>query len=85
MFLQSTYILYTRSKTKKIYHIGLNSMGLIQLDRANHCALCYFLYSIIAVIEIICEEFERSGQLDQRWPKFILGVKFIVTVACAGS
>ncbi|EGG07147.1 uncharacterized protein MELLADRAFT_86067 [Melampsora larici-populina 98AG31] len=84
MFLQSTYILYTRSKTKKIYHIGLNSMGLIQLDRANHCALCYFLYSIIAAIEIICAEFVRSGRLDQGWPNFILGIKFIVTVACAG-
>ncbi|KAH9816844.1 hypothetical protein DFH28DRAFT_964700, partial [Melampsora americana] len=55
--------------------------ALIQLDRANHCALCYFLYSIIAVSEIICEEFVRSGQLDQAWPNFILGVKFTITIA----
>lgn len=83
MFFQSCYILYVRSKTKKIYQIGLNGMGLIQLDRANHCGLCYFLYSIIAMVEIICEELVRSGLLDQKWPNFILGIKFTVTVVSA--
>lgn len=84
MFLQSAYILYLRSKTKKMYHIGLNSLGLIRLDRANHCGLCYFLYSIIAVAEIVCNELARSGHLDEGWPNFLLGVKFTIAIACAG-
>ncbi|KAH9813083.1 hypothetical protein DFH28DRAFT_1174442, partial [Melampsora americana] len=84
MLLQSIHVLFVRSKSKKIYHIGLNDMGLIQLDRANHCGLCYFLYSIIGMIEIICEEVVRSGLIDRAWPDFILGIKFTLTVACAG-
>ncbi|EGG00273.1 uncharacterized protein MELLADRAFT_57656 [Melampsora larici-populina 98AG31] len=83
MFFQSIYVLYVRSKTKRLYHIGLNSMGLLQLDRANHCGLCYFLYSIIALSEIICEELVQSGQLDQGWPNFLLGIKLTLTVICA--
>lgn len=84
MFFQSSYILYMRSKTKKVYHIGVNTMGLIQLDRANHCGLCYFLYSIVAVTESICDELVRSGHLDQRWPNFMLGVRFTLSITCAG-
>lgn len=83
MLFQSVYILNVRSKTKNMFNIGLSGMGLIQLDRANHCGLCYLLYSIIAIVEIICEEFVRSGRLDQAWPNFILGVKFTATLACA--
>ncbi|KAH9815943.1 hypothetical protein DFH28DRAFT_892100 [Melampsora americana] len=84
MFFQSSYLLYLRRQTKRIYHIGLNEMGLIELDRANHCGICYFLYSIIAVIEIILEPFVQSGHLDQGWPDFILGIQFTLTNACAG-
>ncbi|EGG08660.1 uncharacterized protein MELLADRAFT_71412 [Melampsora larici-populina 98AG31] len=83
MFLQSAYIIYRRSKTKKMYHISLNAVGLIQLDRANHCGLCYLLYSIFAVAEIVCYQFAQSGHLDEGWPNFLLGIKVLVSIACA--
>lgn len=84
MFAQSSYLLYVRSKTKKVYHIGLNDMSLIQLDRANHCGLCYLLYSSVAVLEMISQSLVQSGHLDQGWPDFILGIQFTLTYVCAG-
>ncbi|KAH9818630.1 hypothetical protein DFH28DRAFT_958618, partial [Melampsora americana] len=81
MCFQSTYVLYVQSKGRKIYNIGLNAMGLIHLDHANHCGICYFLY--IAIADIVCEELVQSGQLDQAWPNFILGCKLTLTFTCA--
>ncbi|KAH9815901.1 hypothetical protein DFH28DRAFT_967279 [Melampsora americana] len=72
MFFQSSYILYVRGKTKRIYHIGLNDMGLIQLDRANHCGcVTFYIVLVLAVIEIISEPFD-----------FMLGIQFTLTNAC---
>ncbi|EGG07677.1 uncharacterized protein MELLADRAFT_55849 [Melampsora larici-populina 98AG31] len=84
MFSQASYILYVRSKTKKIYHIGLNDMGLIQYDRANHCGLFYFLYSILGMTQIVVQPFVRNGHLDQGGPDFLLGIQFTLKSGCSG-
>ncbi|KAH9812481.1 hypothetical protein DFH28DRAFT_930912 [Melampsora americana] len=83
-------------QTKKFYDIGFNrrdlrnlssfaslifTVGMIQLDRANHCALCYFCYGLS--IHIICGDLMVSGHLDQAWPNFLLGIKCTITIACA--
>lgn len=83
MFSQSCYVLYLRSKTKKFYQIGLNNVGLIQLDRANHCGLCYFFYSLTAIADVICEDLEQAGDLDQAWPNFLLAIKCTLTLLSA--
>ncbi|KAH9807243.1 hypothetical protein DFH28DRAFT_101536 [Melampsora americana] len=82
MFCLSSHILFVRSKTKKCYDISLNRMGIIQLDCANHCALCYFSYSIIASAQIFCGHLAAAGHIDQPWPNLLLGIKCSITLTC---
>ncbi|KAH9819557.1 hypothetical protein DFH28DRAFT_956426 [Melampsora americana] len=83
LIFQSFCLLYVRHKEKKIYQIKCNNLGLIQLDRANHCGLCYFLYGITAFVHAICEEAAEAGHLDQAWPNLLLGLKCTLTIICA--
>lgn len=83
MSCQAFWVLLIRSKTKKFYHIGTNDLGLIQLDRANHCGLCYFLYGFIAFADILCEDLVAAGLLQPPWPSFIRGIKCTFTITCA--
>ncbi|KAH9812050.1 hypothetical protein DFH28DRAFT_899636 [Melampsora americana] len=83
MSCQAFWVLLIRSKTKKLYQIGYNNLGLIQLDRANHCGLCYLLYGIIAMIDIIFDDLLSAGLLQPAWPSFVRGIKCTFTITCA--
>lgn len=83
LICQSFYLLFVRSKEKKFYQIGFNHLGLIQLDRANHCGLSYFFYGIAAFVDIVFEEAAEAGRLDQAWPNLLLGLKCTLTITCA--
>lgn len=82
IFLQSVYVLYLRVKAKKFYFFKANSLGLLQLDRANHMAICECLYSRASIAEQVCRDRAVSGDLHLGWASFLLGTKYMFASLC---
>ncbi|KAH9821107.1 hypothetical protein DFH28DRAFT_951476 [Melampsora americana] len=69
------YIIYLRLKTKNLYIVRFNALGLIQLDRGFHCTSIYFIHCAVAVLDWIFKDFVLVGHSDQTWSNLIIGLK----------
>ncbi|KAH9818432.1 hypothetical protein DFH28DRAFT_1123586 [Melampsora americana] len=54
-------------------------VGLLQLDRANHMAICEGMFSAASIAEQLCRDRAVIGHLHAGWSTFFIGAKFMLT------
>ncbi|KAH9818424.1 hypothetical protein DFH28DRAFT_1106015 [Melampsora americana] len=82
VFLQAVYVIYIRLKTKRFYFFKFNTLGLLQLDRANHMAICEGMFSAASIAEQLCRDRAVIGHLHAGWATFFIGAKFMFAFVC---